>query len=77
MIKQKPDNEISVREAGRRGGEVTKTRYAGTDFYRRIGAIGGEVTKSRWGHLFAEFGRRGGRPRRLALNDESTGERDQ
>lgn len=67
-------DEVSVREAGRRGGTTTRDRH-GVEFYRRIGARGGEITKKRYGHLFSEFGRRGGRPRRPTL-DEPTGERD-
>lgn len=68
--------EITVAEAGRRGGIATRDRH-GIEFYRQIGARGGETTKKRWGHLFAQFGRKGGRPRRPALNDESVGERNQ
>ena len=59
--------EISVREAGRRGGCATRDRYAGTGFYQKIGARGGETTKGRWGHLFSQFGKKGGRPRRPSL----------
>jgi general stress protein YciG len=59
--------EITVREAGRRGGCSTRDRYQGTGFYRRIGAKGGRATATRWRHLLSEFGRRGGRPRRPFL----------
>jgi len=65
---------ITVAEAGRRGGTATRDRH-GAEFYRQIGAKGGEVTKKRYAHLFSEFGRRGGRPRRPTL-DEPTGEQD-
>ncbi len=65
-------NQITCREAGRRGGSMTRERH-GLDFYRKIGALGGETTKKRWGHLFAQFGKRGGRPRRPTL-DEFVGE---
>lgn len=67
---------ISVQVAGRRGGLSTSARYRGTGFYQRIGAMGGRVTATRWHDLLAEFGRRGGRPRRPALN-ECVGEEDQ
>ncbi len=39
--------EISVREAGARGGRSTRDRYAGTGFYQRIGAIGGKRQNDR------------------------------
>lgn len=64
-----PAEEISVKEAGRRGGCTTRDRHAGTDFYRRIGAMGGRVTKIRYAHLFSEYGKRGGRPRRPSLGE--------
>jgi len=57
---------ISVKEAGQRGGTMTRDRH-GVEFYREIGARGGETTKTRWGHLFSELGKRGGRPRRPSL----------
>lgn len=68
-------DQITVREAGRRGGHATSARYRGTGFYQKIGARGGKTTKRRWGHLFSEFGKRGGRPKRPNL--ESVGERGQ
>ena len=64
---------ITVAEAGRRGGTTTRDRH-GVEFYREIGARGGETTKRRYGHLFSELGKKGGRPRRPALN-ESLGEK--
>lgn len=63
---------ISVREAGRRGGTATRDRH-GIGFYRQIGAKGAEATKKLYAHLFSEFGKRGGRPRRPAL-EEGMGE---
>lgn len=74
MANKTPD-AITVQEAGRRGGCVTRDRYAGTDFYQRIGAKGGKRQKELYADLLAEFGRRGGRPRRPSLN-ESVGEGD-
>lgn len=59
---------ITVVEAGRRGGTMTRERH-GIEFYRRIGARGGQITKKRWGHLFSQFGKKGGRPRRPSLED--------
>ncbi len=71
--------EFSVQEAarqlGRRGGTTTRDRH-GVEFYRQIGARGGETTKRRWGHLFGQFGKKGGRPRRPNFS-ESVGGKDQ
>lgn len=67
--------EITVAEAGRRGGCATRDRR-GVEFLREIAKKGGETTKTRWGHLFREFGRKGGRPKRPTL-DKPVGERDQ
>jgi len=67
--------DVTVREAGRRGGRATRDRYAATGFYRRIGAKGGKRTAELYHELLAEFGCRGGRPRRPPLN-EPVGERD-
>ena len=66
--------QITVAEAGRRGGIATRNRH-GADFYRQIGAKGGAATKKLYGHLFREFGRRGGRPRRPSLNEPAEGDR--
>ena len=66
--------EVTVKEAGRRGGTATRDHH-GVEFLRKIAKKGGETTKRRYGHLFSEFGRRGGRPKRPNL--ESVGERGQ
>lgn len=55
---------MSVAEAGRRGGEITASRY-GHDFYQEIGRKGGrkggQTTKQRYGPEFFEMiGRKGG-----------------
>ncbi|MBA7694259.1 hypothetical protein ES703_102866 [subsurface metagenome] len=62
-----PDVGISVKEAGHRGGTATRDRH-GVKFLREIAKKGGETTKRRWGHLYSEFGKRGGRPRRSNLD---------
>jgi general stress protein YciG len=62
------EEEISVKEAGRRGGRTTRDRY-GSDFYRRIGKMGGERTRELYGELLKEFGKKGGRPRRPTLDE--------
>jgi general stress protein YciG len=42
---------MTVKEAGKKGGRATKSRY-GPEFYERIGRMGGQTTKSRHGPLF-------------------------
>jgi len=64
--------EITVAEAGRRGGIMTRDRH-GVEFLRKIAQKGGRVTATRYHDLLSEFGKRGGRPRRPAL-DERMGE---
>jgi general stress protein YciG len=56
--------EMTVREAGRRGGETVKNKY-GSEFYEAIGKKGGqkggETTKRKYGHEFyEEIGKKGG-----------------
>jgi len=67
-------SQITVREAGARGGRAT-LESQGTEFFKRIGKKGGQRTKELYGELFKEFGRRGGRPRRPSLED--MGEKNQ
>ena len=47
MATQEPGQSggMSVREAGRRGGERVKAKY-GSEFYEEIGRKGGEATKT-------------------------------
>lgn len=66
-------DQLTVAEAGRRGGTTTRERH-GVEFYRQIGSKGGESTKKLYGHLFSEFGKRGGRPRRPNLENSTRGE---
>lgn len=57
---------MTVQEAGRRGGQSTLKRK-GIEFYREIGRKGGQRTTEMYRDLLAEFGRKGGRPRRPNL----------
>ncbi len=59
--------QITVAEAGRRGGKSTLERR-GIEFFRQIGVKGGKRTSELYRELLSEFGKRGGRPRRPALN---------
>lgn len=61
---KKKNGDMTVREAGRRGGrkggQTTKARY-GSEFYRDIGRKGGEAVRDSRGHEFyEEIGRKGG-----------------
>ena len=58
--------QISVSEAGRRGGNAT-LRNQGPDFFRNIGRKGGKRTARLYGHLMREHGKHGGRPKKPAL----------
>lgn len=65
--------DMSVREAGRKGGEkggqTTKERY-GTPFYKEIGRKGGEAVRDERGHEFYEaIGRKGGQKVRELINE--------
>jgi general stress protein YciG len=52
--------ELTVREAGRRGGRATKLRH-GPEFYESIGRKGGDTTKRRYGpQFYHRIGRKGG-----------------
>ncbi|MGA9140916.1 MAG: Stress-induced bacterial acidophilic repeat motif protein [Methanocella sp. PtaU1.Bin125] len=44
MARKEVKGEISVREAGRRGGNTTKERH-GPEFYRDIGHKGGQKVR--------------------------------
>jgi len=66
--------EITVAEAGRRGGRATLENQ-GVDFFSRIGKKGGKRTAQLYADLLREFGRKGGRPRRPTL-DQYMGEGD-
>ena len=44
---------MSVREAGKRGGDRVKAKY-GSEFYEAIGRKGGEATKVKYGPTFYE-----------------------
>ena len=57
----KPDGEMSVREAGKKGGDTVRERY-GSGFYEQIGRKGGQATRERHGATFYEqIGQKGGK----------------
>lgn len=62
---------MSVREAGKRGGDkggqTTKARY-GSEYYREIGRRGGEAVRaSRGPEFYEEIGRKGGQKVRALI----------
>src|SRR5271165_2602690 len=57
----KAGGEMSVREAGKKGGDTVRERY-GSGFYETIGRKGGQATRERHGAQFYEaIGQKGGR----------------
>ena len=54
------DGGMSVREAGRKGGEAVKKKY-GPEFYSDIGRKGGEAVRSKHGaEYYSQIGKKGG-----------------
>jgi general stress protein YciG len=57
----KVGGDMSVREAGKKGGDTVRERY-GSGFYETIGRKGGQATRERHGAQFYEaIGQKGGR----------------
>jgi len=61
-------SDITCREAGRKGG-LTLFHRRGRSYFSEIGKLGGLETKQLHGHRYQEWGRRGGRPRKLTLKE--------
>jgi general stress protein YciG len=73
MATSEPTNSggMSVREAGKRGGDRVKAKY-GSEFYEAIGRKGGEATKSKYGPTFyEEIGQKGGQKIKRAATDRA------
>jgi general stress protein YciG len=64
--------QLTVKQAGARGGSRTLERH-GREHFQIIGRKGGRRTAELYRELLSDFGKRGGRPRRPAL-DEYLGE---
>jgi uncharacterized protein len=72
------EGNMSVREAGRKGGRATRARY-GPEFFAVIGAKGGKAVSERYStDHFREIGRKGGRrvAELIARAKELDGERE-
>lgn len=65
---QKNDGDMSVREAGRKGGEATAASH-GREFYQKIGRKGGESVSQDREHM-ADIGRKGGEARGREREEE-------
>jgi general stress protein YciG len=62
---------MSVREAGKRGGDRVKAKY-GSEFYEAIGRKGGEATKTKYGPAFyEEIGQKGGQKVKRSAEDRA------
>ena len=56
-----PGGEMSVRDAGKKGGDTVRERY-GSGYYEAIGRKGGQATRERHGaQFYEEIGQKGGR----------------
>jgi general stress protein YciG len=73
-----PKREMSVREAGKKGGDTVRDRY-GSTFYEDIGRKGGKATRDRHGVEFYETsGQKGGQKvkRLIAEAKKKLGDKD-
>jgi general stress protein YciG len=62
MSNPRPESRtgLSVRDAGKRGGDTVKKKY-GPEYFAVIGRKGGQATKKAHGHAFyEEIGKKGG-----------------
>jgi len=59
-VAEEKRTEMTVREAGKKGGAIVSQRY-GKGFYEEIGKKGGSTTKQRYGaDFYGEIGKKGG-----------------
>lgn len=61
MAEENENKDMTVREAGKKGGSIVRQRY-GKEFYEEIGKKGGSTTKTRYGSdFYGEIGKKGGK----------------
>ncbi|HEY3379978.1 MAG TPA: hypothetical protein VGL77_21090 [Armatimonadota bacterium] len=66
---KKVPGEMSVREAGRKGGETTAERH-GHEFYEEIGRKGGVKVRDEYGvQFYEEIGHKGGQKVRELIEE--------
>src|ERR1700704_6258531 len=69
-----PRGELTVRQAGQRGGTSTAGKH-GSSFYREIGKRGGQARKGQLGpDGYAKLGRKGGEARKTQLGSRGYAE---
>ena len=69
-----PRGELTVRQAGQRGGTSTAGKH-GSSFYREIGRRGGQARKGQLGpEGYAKLGRKGGEARKTQLGSKGYAE---
>jgi len=66
-IKKRARKQMTVQEAGHRGGQAT-LQNQGVKHFKEIGRKGGKRTAKLYRNLLSDFGKKGGRPRRPILN---------
>lgn len=72
---QNGKGQMSVQDAGRKGGERTRETH-GHDFYQKIGRMGGETTSREHGPEFYEqIGHKGGQRVRELIEEGKENER--
>ncbi len=77
MAETNDNGNMSVREAGRKGGKTTRQRY-GAEFYQEIGQKGGKAVSERYSHEhFQAIGRKGGRKVAELIDRAKQMDRDQ
>jgi len=69
---QKNQGELTVRQAGHRGGLAVLQKY-GRKFYVEIGKKGQQTTRTRYHHMAREWGKLGGRPRKPSIDEMGEG----
>ena len=66
---QNNKGQMSVQEAGRKGGTRTRESH-GHDFYQKIGRMGGETTSREHGpEFYEEIGHKGGQRVKELINE--------